>query len=96
MVDLIDKGESQKKLHEENPEYKEMYEENKDSPLYNLRKRILHLRIDKGLSQSQLAEMADTKQSVISRLENGTCEPKLSTIQKIAEALNKEMKINLK
>ena len=96
MVDLIDKEESQKKLHEENPEYKKMYEENKNSPLYNLRKRILHLRIDKGLSQSQLAEMAETKQSVISRLENGTCEPKLSTIKKIAEALDKEMKINLK
>ena len=40
--------------------------------------------------------MADTKQSVISRLENGTCEPKLSTVQKIAEALDKEMEINLK
>ena len=96
MVDLIDKKESQKKLHKENPEYKEMYEENKNSPLYNLRKRILHLRIDKGLSQSQLAEMAETKQSVISRFENGTCEPKLSTIKKIAEALDKEMKIKLR
>ena len=93
---MIDKEKSQKKLHEENPEYKKMYEENKNSPLYNLRKKILHLRIDKDLTQSQLAEMADTKQSVISRLENGTCEPKLSTIKKIAEALDKEMKINFK
>ena len=96
MNNLIDKEDSQKKFHEENPEYKEMYEQSKNSPLYKLRKKILHLRINKGLSQSQLAEMADTKQSVISRLENGTCEPKLSTVQKIAEALDKEMEINLK
>ena len=49
MNNLIDKEDSQKKFHEENPEYKEMYEQSKNSPLYKLRKKILHLRINKGL-----------------------------------------------
>ena len=57
--------------------------------VYELRKRILQLRLDQGLSQAELAERAGTKQSVISRIENGESEPGIETIKKIARALDK-------
>ena len=94
MVDTIDREESQKELYKKKPEFEE--EIKKEDPLFELRKKILHLRINKGFSQEELARKANTKQSVISRLESGDSEPKIETIHKIAKALDKELQIDLK
>jgi len=61
----------------------------------NLRKKILLLRLDKGLSQEELAARAGMRQSVISRIENGESEPRIETVNKIAKALNRKVKIDL-
>ncbi len=74
-------------LVKKRPELEDVYR--RADPVYELRKRILQLRLDQGLSQAELAERAGTKQSVISRIENGESEPGIETIKKIARALDK-------
>jgi predicted transcriptional regulator len=64
-------------------------------PVYELRKKILLLRLDEGLSQEELAARAGMRQSVISRIENGESEPRIETVNKIAKALNRKVKIDL-
>jgi ribosome-binding protein aMBF1 (putative translation factor) len=64
-------------------------------PVYELRKKILLLRLDEGLSQEELAARAGMRQSIISRIENGESEPRIETVNKIARALNRKVKIDL-
>jgi ribosome-binding protein aMBF1 (putative translation factor) len=90
-VSLKEREKSKKELL--NKSFKLKKELEKQDLVFQLRKKILHLRINKGLSQTELAERAGTKQTVISRIENGTCEPQLKTIQNIAAALDKNIKI---
>jgi transcriptional regulator with XRE-family HTH domain len=52
--------------------------------------RIVELRAKKGWSQSRLAEEAGITQSTLSRIENGTQEPRAQTLVKIADALDVE------
>lgn len=65
------------------------------NPVYELRKKILLLRLDEGLSQEELAARAGMRQSIISRIENGESEPRIETVNKIARALNRKVKIDL-
>lgn len=51
-------------------------------------KAIMRLRIKNGLSLNLFAYENDLQKSMVSRLERGVNEPKLSSIWKIAEALN--------
>ncbi|NIM18321.1 MAG: helix-turn-helix domain-containing protein [Candidatus Aminicenantes bacterium] len=48
-----------------------------------------------GLTQEQLAKMVDRTPRSIRTIENGEAFPRISTLQKIAEALNAELKIAL-
>lgn len=57
--------------------------------------QVARLRIQRGLTQAQLAEMVGTQQPSIARLENGSSQPSLSFLQKIAEALNARMEVRL-
>lgn len=56
---------------------------------------IMKKRIEKGLSQKELAQKIGTKQSAISRLESGTYNPSISFLQKVSEALDAKLKISL-
>ena len=57
---------------------------------------IYDARIEAGLSQQELANMINTTQSVISRLEDADYEGhSLSMLSRIANALNREVKIEL-
>lgn len=53
-------------------------------------------REDAGLTQEQLAEKIQTKKTAISRLENHADDIKLSTLQKVARALGKDLQVSLK
>ena len=57
--------------------------------------QIARLRILKGLTQAQLAEMVGTRQPSIARLENGTSVPSLSFLHKIAAALDAKIVVRL-
>jgi predicted transcriptional regulator len=45
-------------------------------------------RNDLGLTQSELADMADVSQPLIARIEGGDVDPRLSTLRRIVEALD--------
>ena len=53
---------------------------------------IRSLRIEKGLSQEQLANEADIPLSQIGRIERGETNPTVSTLFVISEALGVELK----
>ena len=57
--------------------------------------QVARLRMLRGLTQTQLAEMIGTRQPSIARLENGTSTPSLSFLNKIAAALNAKIEFKL-
>jgi len=57
--------------------------------------QIARLRMLRGLTQTQLAEIVGTRQPSIARLENGTSTPSLSFLNKIAAALNARIEVKL-
>lgn len=50
--------------------------------------RIRKIRIEKGISQQELANIANFSQSFLANVESGKKKPSLLTILRIAEALN--------
>ena len=50
--------------------------------------RIRKIRIEKGLSQQELANMANFSQSFLANVESGKKKPSVMTILRLAEALN--------
>jgi len=54
-----------------------------------LGKKIKLARVEKDLSQDQLAELIKAKQKSISRYETGSALPSLETLEKITRALQK-------
>jgi transcriptional regulator with XRE-family HTH domain len=49
-----------------------------------------------GLSQAELAELTGTTQSAIARLESGGRPPRIDTLMRIADALDCELKVELR
>ena len=57
--------------------------------------QVARLRLIRGLTQAQLAEMVGSRQPSIAKLENGTGTPSLGFLTKIAEALGAKIEIKL-
>lgn len=77
-------------------EDKEFVEEyNKLKPRYDLISQIIEERIKQNLTQEELALKAGTQKSNISRLENGSFNPSLDFIVKIANSLGKKVSLTL-
>lgn len=51
---------------------------------------LINARLDRNLTQAELAKLCGMKQSAIARIENGTL-PRIDTVFRIAEALNTEI-----
>ena len=85
--------EAKKVLLEEDPLLKE--ELQKLEPKYQLIEKIIELRKEKKLTQSDLAKRINDRQANIARLENGNANPSLEKILKIAKGLDAELKIDL-
>lgn len=77
-----------------NPVVKSEYEAL--GPEYELIKTIIRERLNRGWSQTQLAEAIGSRQPVISLLEQGNGNPSLSTLQKIAKALDLSLQVSMK
>lgn len=54
---------------------------------------LKEMRLELGLTQEELATKMETKKSVISRIENHSEDIRLSTLQKIASVLGKQLKV---
>jgi transcriptional regulator with XRE-family HTH domain len=57
--------------------------------------QVTRLRILRGLTQAQLAELVGTRQSSIARLERGTTPPNLSFLSRVAAALGARVEVRL-
>jgi DNA-binding XRE family transcriptional regulator len=76
-----------------NPELIKELEKNEAE--YQLIEEIIQARLDQNLTQNDLAQLIGTRQSNISRLENGNANPSLEFLEKIASALGKKIEIHL-
>lgn len=55
--------------------------------IIKLGKQIAHIRDDKKLTQDDIAEKVKITIPTLSKIENGTTDSKMSTIEKVAEAM---------
>ncbi|WP_227763702.1 helix-turn-helix domain-containing protein [Zhaonella formicivorans] len=76
----------------EDPEFKQAWEETELE--FNIAKAIIQRRKELGLSQKDIAEKLNTKQSAISRIESGQ-NLTISMLHKLAKALNMEVELKL-
>src|SRR5919201_899444 len=58
--------------------------------------RVVERRHELRLSQAELAELCDTTQSAIARLESGGRPPRIDTLLRIANALDCELVVQLR
>ncbi|OGN07258.1 MAG: transcriptional regulator [Candidatus Wildermuthbacteria bacterium RIFCSPLOWO2_01_FULL_48_29] len=77
-----------------NPKIKKAYDEL--GPEFEFASMLIKKRIEKGLTQGELARKVGTKQSAISRLESGGYNPSLALLKKVAKALNADVKISIR
>lgn len=84
---------SLKEKYLKDPDVRREYDKLK--PRYELIESIIKKRIEKGLSQKDLANMIKTKQSAISRIESGNYNPSFNLIQKVAKALDSKLEIKI-
>ena len=62
-------------------------------PEYQIVEAILKARAEKALTQKELSAACGITQSDISKLENGTANPSLRTLKRIAAAFNMQLQI---
>lgn len=68
-------------------------EYNRLEPEFELASSLMQARIDKKLTQAELAERAGVSQVMIARLESGASNPTFATLSKVAGVLGKELKL---
>ena len=68
------------------PKVKEAYDAM--GPEFEVVEQIVKARIERGITQKELARKMRTTQSAISRLESGSANPSLAFLKKLAEALD--------
>lgn len=65
------------------------------SPEFEMIVALIKRRLEKGLSQQELAHRVGTKQSAIARLESGTYNPSLDFLKKVTQALDARLRITV-
>ena len=62
---------------------------------HELARSIISRRLEKKLTQRQLATRAGTQQPVISRLESGTAKPSITLLERVAKALDADVVVRI-
>ncbi len=62
-------------------------------PEFTVMQAMIDARKERGMTQKELAEITGISQADISRLERGTGNPSLKTLQRVAQALKMSLKI---
>ncbi|MBR4780770.1 MAG: helix-turn-helix transcriptional regulator [Lachnospiraceae bacterium] len=75
-----------------NPEFVKAYEEMQ--PEMNVIRAIIDARISQNITQKELADRTGIAQTEISRLENGTRNPSIKLLQRLAEGLDMVLNIS--
>lgn len=71
------------------PEVRQAYDDLE--PAY----QIARLRVQRGLTQAELAKLVGTKQSSIARLESGKSVPKLDFLRRVVAALGGRLTVRI-
>ncbi len=87
------KWEDVKKELLQDPEFKKEYDALEVE--FSIITQVIQKRLDKGLTQKQLAEKVGTKQSAIARLEGGNSNPSIAFLEKVAKALDSKLQVSL-
>jgi DNA-binding XRE family transcriptional regulator len=74
-----------------NPKFKASYDELE--PEYRLANELIRARLGKKMTQAEVAEKAGVSRVVVARLESGTTNPTVETVNRVAGALGKELKL---
>lgn len=90
----MDDWEKHKQKLLKNPEFKKLYEESRLE--FEIARAVIRARIEKGLTQKQLAAKLHTGQTVISRVERANTTPSLSFLKRLAAALNTTLQVQFK
>lgn len=64
-------------------------------PEFAIAATLIKRRLERRLTQKDLAERIGTKQSAIARLESGAYNPSLSFLHKVADALDARLEISV-
>lgn len=69
--------------------YRDAYDNLRDE--FSLIEELVKARLERRMTQAQLAERAGMKQAAIARLESGESNPSYKTLARVARALNKRV-----
>ena len=75
----------------QDPEFKKEYE--KIQPEMDIIRAIVDTRVSNNLTQKELADRTGINQADISKLENGTRNPTLRLLQRLADGMDMVLKI---
>ena len=81
-----------KKEQMKNPEFVEAYEE--IQPEMSVIRAMIDARLSRGMTQKELAEATGIAQGEISKLENGTRNPSIKLLQRLAEGLDMTLRVS--
>ncbi len=82
---------SYKKKVLQNPEVKAEYEALQ--PEYDLIQAMIEARVNQNITQKELSDRTGITQADISRIENGTRNPSLAMVKKIAAGLGMQLRL---
>lgn len=87
----MDDFDKMKKRLMKNPAFRKEYEATRLER--EIARAVIRARIERKMTQAQLAEKLKTRQSVISRLESMNTTPSLTFLKRLAEALNVSLQV---
>ena len=76
-----------------NPEFKKLWEESE--PKYQLSRQIIKKRLEKKMSQGELANKSGTTQAIISSLENSTFNPTIELLERVSAGLGSKLTLSI-
>lgn len=74
------------------PAFKKEYDDLETE--FQIIRAIIDARTEMGITQKQLSDLTGIAQADISKLENGNANPSLKTLQRLASAIGKKVKIS--
>ena len=81
-----------KKEQMKNPEFAQAYEQ--IQPEMNIIRAMVDARLSRNMTQKELAEVTGIAQGEISKLENGTRNPSIKLLQRLAEGLDMTLNVS--
>lgn len=78
----------------QDPEVAAAYEEL--APEYEIANQLIQARLDRGMTQAELAAKIGTRQSNISRIERGQQNMSIGLLSRVAKGLGKKLNVSIR